>query len=83
MFSGLALGLAAFGVFTVMHYSVASRRNEIGVRMALGADRGDILRLIVAKGVRLATYGSLGGAAFAPSVPFLAAMLYGVGPVAR
>ncbi len=61
IFSALALGLAMFGVFAVMQYSVAARRGEIGVRMALGATPADILRLVVGNGAGVALGGILAG----------------------
>jgi predicted permease len=57
IFAGLALGLAVVGVFGVMAYTVAQRTNEIGIRMALGAKRSDVLRMVVRKGVVLGTVG--------------------------
>jgi putative ABC transport system permease protein len=81
-FSGLALALAAFGVFAIMHYSVAARRNEIGIRMALGANPRDIAQLILGNGTRLAMGGILAGGAAALGVTrMIAGMLYGVKPV--
>ncbi|HEX4227264.1 MAG TPA: ABC transporter permease [Bryobacteraceae bacterium] len=62
VFSTLALGLAALGVFAVMHYSVAVRTNELGIRMALGANPGEILLLIIGDGTQLAFIGVLLGA---------------------
>ncbi len=56
-FAGLALGLAVVGVFGVMAYTVAQRTNEIGIRMALGAKRSDVLRMVLRKGIVRGAFG--------------------------
>jgi putative ABC transport system permease protein len=62
VFSGMALFLAALGIFAAMHYSVAARTAEIGIRMTAGATPADIARLVLANGTRLAIYGIVAGA---------------------
>ncbi|HVT59571.1 MAG TPA: ABC transporter permease [Thermoanaerobaculia bacterium] len=78
-FAALALLLAAMGVFGLMAYTVARRRREIGIRMALGAAAGDAARMIVGQSARLALAGVLLGLALSVAVSrWLAAQLFGV-----
>ncbi|HVE79093.1 MAG TPA: ABC transporter permease [Gemmatimonadaceae bacterium] len=80
-FAALALLLAAVGVYGVMAYSVAQRTREVGIRMALGADRRDIVRMIVGTGARLTGLGLvLGVVAAVATVRVMAGLLYGVEP---
>ena len=65
VFGGLALLLAAVGIYGLMSYNVARRKREIGIRIALGAERKDVLRMSIAKAVQLTALGSLIGAPLA------------------
>jgi putative ABC transport system permease protein len=79
VFSGLALLLAAIGIYSVLAYSVRRRMREIGVRMALGAQRGDILRMILGQGTKLALVGTgIGVAAALGLTRLMASQLFGV-----
>ena len=76
----LTLMLAAIGVYGVMSYSVTRRNQEIGVRLALGADPGRVRRLVIAEGMVPAAIGIRGGVAAAMGLSrFLGEILYGVG----
>ncbi len=80
-FAGVALLLTAVGLYSVLAYSVGQRTGEIGIRMALGAERGDIVRLVLRQGLRLVGAGLvLGIAAAAGSAWLIRALLFGVEP---
>jgi predicted lysophospholipase L1 biosynthesis ABC-type transport system permease subunit len=81
IFAGLAILLAAIGSYGVLSYMVSERRREIGIRMALGADRRSVMRMVLSQGLQLTLLGILAGlsAAFALN-RLLASLLFGVKP---
>jgi predicted permease len=80
-FGALALLLAGVGLYGVIAYSVSLRTREVGIRMAVGADRGRIVRMVLGQGARLAAAGVLVGTlAAAATTRVLASLLYGISP---
>ena len=80
-FGALALVLAAVGLYSVIAYNVAQRRQELAVRVALGAAIGDVLRLVVGEGLRFAVTGAAVGSAIAlVSAPQIAPLLFNQSP---
>jgi ABC-type antimicrobial peptide transport system permease subunit len=81
-FAALALVLAAVGLYGLMAYSVVQRTHEIGLRMALGAPHGDVLRLVTVQAMRLVLVGEVAGLITTLALKHaVSGLLYGVSPV--
>jgi len=81
LFGVLGLGLALVGLYGVVSYAVSQRTGEIGLRMALGAQRGDIFRLVIGQGMKLTLLGiALGAAASLALTRLLSSLLVGINP---
>jgi putative ABC transport system permease protein len=81
IFAGIALALATVGIYGVMAFSVTQRTHEIGIRMALGAQKSDVLKVVVGQGFKLVVTGVAIGIAGALALTrFLSSLLYGVKP---
>jgi putative ABC transport system permease protein len=81
VFAGIALMLAAIGIYGLMSYSVEQQTPEFGIRMALGADKAALLRLIITQGMKPALLGVAAGLVIAFGVTrLLTTLLYGVKP---
>jgi putative ABC transport system permease protein len=79
VFAGLAILLAAIGLYGLMSYSVAQRTNEIGIRMALGAQQGEVLRMVLRQGAKLALAGIVAGVVVGLVLTrLMESLLYGV-----
>jgi putative ABC transport system permease protein len=82
VFAAVALVLAAVGLYGVVSYSVSQRTQEIGLRVAIGAQRRDVVRLVVGGGMKLATIGAVIGVASALALSsVMATMLYELTPL--
>jgi ABC-type antimicrobial peptide transport system permease subunit len=81
VFGAVALSLAAIGIYGIMSYAVKRRTREIGIRMALGGTPGDVVRLVVGQGMRLAVIGlGVGLVAALAATKLMADMLFGITP---
>jgi putative ABC transport system permease protein len=81
LFASVALALASIGIYSVLSYIVRGRRREIGIRTALGAQTGDVLRLVVLEGMKPAIWGIVAGAVAAlASARVLETLVFEVSP---
>ena len=81
VFGGLALLLAAIGIYGVVSYAVSKRTRELGIRMSLGASAQDVIRMAVGGGMRLVLAGGVVGVVLAGGVMWaISGFLYGIGP---
>jgi putative ABC transport system permease protein len=82
LFSAIGIALAAVGIYSVMAYSVVQRTHELGIRMALGAQRADVLKLVVRQGMGAVSLGMIVGLAASFGVlRLLASQLYAISPL--
>jgi putative ABC transport system permease protein len=82
VFAAIAAGLGAIGIYGVLAYTVGQRRQEIGIRMALGAEPGAVLRMVLRRGIVLLTIGIVIGLAGAAGLTrYLSGMLFDLTPV--
>jgi putative ABC transport system permease protein len=79
IFAGIALLMAVVGIYGLLAYSINQRKHEIGIRMALGAQPGDIIKMILAQGMKLALIGIAAGLVVAFALTrLMSSLLYGV-----